>query len=190
MDPDAGPLGRIGRRPRRANNAYERRRGAARVVSASEVVAPRRRIITVKRSPFGGRRSSCGSEGTRARAAPPSRWSRASPAAACLPAPRRAACGCGRNDTRTGLRRKERHSTSSRSTPTWRLDYASSVRNHTTASRGWAFTFTLELPDGTSPNLPSFHIVVPTWRPGDTIPLGLVVQSAWHLSCPDGQCGP
>src|SRR5918994_3162706 len=34
------------------------------------------------------------------------------------------------------------------------------------------FTFTLELPDGTSANLPSFHTVVPTWRPGDTIPLG------------------
>jgi hypothetical protein len=36
-------------------------------------------------------------------------------------------CGCGRNDTRTGLRRKETHSANTRSTPTWRLDYASSV---------------------------------------------------------------
>lgn len=38
---------------------------------------------STKRRPRGGRRFSCGSEGTRARAAPPSRWSRASPAAAC-----------------------------------------------------------------------------------------------------------
>jgi hypothetical protein len=83
--------------------------------------------LTVKRPPVGGRRFSCGSEGTRARAAPPSRWSRASPAAACSRAPRRAACGCGRNDTRTGLRGHHSHSTSSRSTPTSRLDYASSV---------------------------------------------------------------
>jgi hypothetical protein len=83
--------------------------------------------LTVKRPLLHGRRLSCGSEGTRARTAPPSRWSRASPAAGGSRAPRRAACGCGRNDTRTGLRRKETDSTSSRSTPTWRLDYASSV---------------------------------------------------------------
>ena len=81
---------------------------------------------STKRPPFGGRRFSCGSEGTRARAAPPSRWSRASPAPACSPAARRAVCGCGRNDTRTGLRRKETHA-SSRSTPAWRLDYAPSA---------------------------------------------------------------
>ena len=73
------------------------------------------------------RRFSCGSEGTLARPAPPSRWSRASPAAACSRAPRRAACGCGRSDTRTGLRRWDTHSTSSRSTPTYVLDYAPSV---------------------------------------------------------------
>jgi hypothetical protein len=85
-------------------------------------------LAGAKRPPLGGRRFPCGSERTRARAAPPSRWSRASLAALCSRAPRRAACGCGRNDTRTGLRRKDSDSTtSSRSTPTWRLDYASSV---------------------------------------------------------------
>ena len=105
-------------------------------MSAREVVPPRRRIISsLSRPPFGGRRSSCGSEGTRARAAPPGRWSRASPAAASSRAPRRAAYGCGRNDTRTGLRRKETHSTSTRSTPTWRLDYVS-FRCATTRPRG------------------------------------------------------
>jgi hypothetical protein len=77
--------------------------------------------FATKRPPVGGRRSSCGSEGTRARAAPANRWSRASQAAACSRASRRAVCGCGRNDTRTGLRRQETHGTSSRNTPTWRL---------------------------------------------------------------------
>jgi hypothetical protein len=76
---------------------------------------------------FGGRRFSCDSEGTRAPAAPPSRWSRAILAAGSSCAPRRAEYGCGRNDTRTGLRRKETHSASTRSAPTWRLNYASSV---------------------------------------------------------------
>jgi hypothetical protein len=31
---------------------------------------------------------------------------------------------------------------------------------------------TLELPDGTTANPPTFHTVVPRWRSGDTIPLG------------------
>jgi hypothetical protein len=53
----------------------------------------------------GGRRFSRGSESTQARAAPAGRWSRASPAATRSPARRRAVCGCGRNDTCTGLRR-------------------------------------------------------------------------------------
>ena len=71
------------------------------------------------------------------------------------------------------------------------------------------FTFRLEQEDGTPADAPTFRTVVPTWRAGDTIPLGtrtlrviairdddaeqppaLVVQSAWHLSCRDGQRGP
>jgi hypothetical protein len=34
------------------------------------------------------------------------------------------------------------------------------------------FTFTLEQADGTPAEPPTFRTVVPTWRPGDTIPLG------------------
>jgi hypothetical protein len=34
------------------------------------------------------------------------------------------------------------------------------------------FTFKLEREDGTPADPPTFHTVVPTWRPGDTIPLG------------------
>jgi hypothetical protein len=34
------------------------------------------------------------------------------------------------------------------------------------------FTYRLEHPDGTPADPPTFHTVVPTWRPGDTIPLG------------------
>ncbi len=35
-----------------------------------------------------------------------------------------------------------------------------------------AFTYKLEQEDGTPADPPMFHTVVPTWRPGDTIPLG------------------
>ena len=35
-----------------------------------------------------------------------------------------------------------------------------------------AFTFKLEHEDGTPADPPSFQTSVPTWRPGDTIPLG------------------
>jgi hypothetical protein len=34
------------------------------------------------------------------------------------------------------------------------------------------FTFRLELEDGTPADPPTFRTAVPTWRPGDTIPLG------------------
>lgn len=34
------------------------------------------------------------------------------------------------------------------------------------------FTFRLEQEDGIPADPPTFHSVVPTWRPGDTIPLG------------------
>jgi hypothetical protein len=70
------------------------------------------------------------------------------------------------------------------------------------------FTFRLEQEDRTPADAHTFRTVVPTWRAGDTIPLGtrtlrviairdddadqppaLVVQSAWHLSCRDGPRG-
>jgi hypothetical protein len=35
-----------------------------------------------------------------------------------------------------------------------------------------AFTFNLELADGTPADPPTFQTVAPHWRPGDTIPLG------------------
>jgi hypothetical protein len=35
-----------------------------------------------------------------------------------------------------------------------------------------AFHYRLEHPDGTPADPPTFHTAVPTWRPGDTIPLG------------------
>ena len=35
-----------------------------------------------------------------------------------------------------------------------------------------AFTFNLELADGTPADPPSFQTVAPQWKPGDTIPLG------------------
>jgi hypothetical protein len=35
-----------------------------------------------------------------------------------------------------------------------------------------AFTFHLELADGTPADPPSFTTVAPQWKPGDTIPLG------------------
>jgi hypothetical protein len=35
-----------------------------------------------------------------------------------------------------------------------------------------AFTFNLELADGTPADPPTFQTVAPQWRPGDTIPLG------------------
>ncbi len=35
-----------------------------------------------------------------------------------------------------------------------------------------AFTYKLEHEDGTPADPPSFQTSVPTWRPGDTIPLG------------------
>jgi hypothetical protein len=35
-----------------------------------------------------------------------------------------------------------------------------------------AFTFDLELADGTPADPSSFHTVAPQWKPGDTIPLG------------------
>jgi hypothetical protein len=35
-----------------------------------------------------------------------------------------------------------------------------------------AFTFTLELADGTPADPPTLKAAVPDWRPGDTIPLG------------------
>lgn len=35
-----------------------------------------------------------------------------------------------------------------------------------------AFTYKLELEDGTPADPPTFKTSVPTWRPGDTIPLG------------------
>jgi hypothetical protein len=35
-----------------------------------------------------------------------------------------------------------------------------------------AFTFTLEHVDGTPADPPTFTTVAPTWRAGDTIPLG------------------
>ena len=122
---------RVAGRPCRSGREMPRPCGLGVVSFAEGEPAPRgpasaRWPTSTKRPPFGGRRFSCGSEGTRARAAPPSRWSRASPAPACSPAARRAVCGCGRNDTRTGLRRKETHA-SSRSTPAWRLDYAPSA---------------------------------------------------------------
>jgi hypothetical protein len=34
------------------------------------------------------------------------------------------------------------------------------------------FTFRLSMKTGTPADPPTFHTVVPTWRPGDTIPLG------------------
>jgi hypothetical protein len=34
------------------------------------------------------------------------------------------------------------------------------------------FTYRLEHEDGTPADPPTFHTVVPTWRAGDTIPLG------------------
>jgi hypothetical protein len=34
------------------------------------------------------------------------------------------------------------------------------------------FTFRLELEDGAPADPPTFHTVVPTWQPGDMIPLG------------------
>jgi hypothetical protein len=34
------------------------------------------------------------------------------------------------------------------------------------------FTYRLEHEDGTPADPPTFHTVVPNWRPGDTIPLG------------------
>jgi hypothetical protein len=34
------------------------------------------------------------------------------------------------------------------------------------------FTFRLEQEDGTPADPPTFRTAVPTWRPGDTIPLG------------------
>jgi hypothetical protein len=34
------------------------------------------------------------------------------------------------------------------------------------------FTYRLEHEDGTPADPPTFHTVVPTWRPGDTITLG------------------
>jgi hypothetical protein len=34
------------------------------------------------------------------------------------------------------------------------------------------FNFRLEREDGSPADPPTFHTVVPTWRPGDTIPLG------------------
>jgi hypothetical protein len=34
------------------------------------------------------------------------------------------------------------------------------------------FTFKLEHEDGTPADPSTFHTVVPTWQPGDTIPLG------------------
>jgi hypothetical protein len=35
-----------------------------------------------------------------------------------------------------------------------------------------SFVYRLELEDGTPANPPSLSTAVPTWRPGDTIPLG------------------
>jgi hypothetical protein len=35
-----------------------------------------------------------------------------------------------------------------------------------------SFAFKLEHEDGTPADPPSFHTAVPTWNPGDTIPLG------------------
>jgi hypothetical protein len=35
-----------------------------------------------------------------------------------------------------------------------------------------ALSYRLEHPDGTPADPPTFHTAVPTWRPGDTIPLG------------------
>jgi hypothetical protein len=35
-----------------------------------------------------------------------------------------------------------------------------------------SFAYRLELQDGTPADPPSFRTAVPTWRPGDTIPLG------------------
>jgi hypothetical protein len=35
-----------------------------------------------------------------------------------------------------------------------------------------AFTFNLELADGTPADPPTFKTVAPMWKPGDTIPLG------------------
>jgi hypothetical protein len=35
-----------------------------------------------------------------------------------------------------------------------------------------AFTYKLEREDGTPADPPTLHTAVPTWRPGDTIPLG------------------
>jgi hypothetical protein len=35
-----------------------------------------------------------------------------------------------------------------------------------------AFTFRLELADGTPADPSSFHTVAPQWKPGDEIPLG------------------
>jgi hypothetical protein len=35
-----------------------------------------------------------------------------------------------------------------------------------------AFTFTLEHADGTPADPPTFTTVAPSWKPGDTIPLG------------------
>ena len=35
-----------------------------------------------------------------------------------------------------------------------------------------AFTYRLEQEDGTPADPPTFHTAVPTWNPGDTIPLG------------------
>jgi hypothetical protein len=71
-----------------------------------------------------------------------------------------------------------------------------------------ACSFRLEDEDGAPADPPTLKSAIPHWPPGDTIPLGtrtlrviairddhadqppaLVVQSAWHLSCPDGQRG-
>jgi hypothetical protein len=54
-----------------------------------------------------------------------------------------------------------------------------------------AFTFKLEHEDGTPADPPSFQTSVPTWRPGDTIPVGqgriLRVVDTRPTADPDGE---
>ena len=54
-----------------------------------------------------------------------------------------------------------------------------------------SFAFKLEHQDGTPADPPSFKTSVPTWRPGDTIPLGrgrtLRVVDTGPAADPDGE---